>query len=84
MSLPTGHNPSLNDVGWRVSLSTFLELREVKDRCREEFPKPPGPGQMPMAAPPLTESHGQAKKGKRVDWATLDRVLLWARGKKKI
>jgi len=26
----------------------------------------------------------EAKKEKRVDWATLDRLLLWARGKKKI
>lgn len=40
-----------------MSLSTLLELKEVRERFREEFPKPPGPGQTALAAPPQTKSY---------------------------
>jgi hypothetical protein len=40
-----------------MSLTTLLERAEIRDRLREEFPKPPGPIDVGLAAPPLTESY---------------------------
>ena len=38
-------------------MTTLLERPEIRNRLREEFPKPPGPGGVRLAAPPLTESY---------------------------
>jgi hypothetical protein len=40
-----------------MSLTTLLERPEIRDRLRQEFPKPSGPGDSSLAAPPLTESY---------------------------
>ena len=41
-----------------MSLTTLLSLSDVRARFREEFPKPAGPADAGLAAPPLTTSYG--------------------------